>query len=170
MFLLCLILYIYFVQRIPTSFSKNFIEKKKQIVKLWVDDRMWHVSLTVHWRKALKLSAGWAAFAKGNCLTEGDVCIFELLDRNNISLKVYIFRCWLLWCLVCLDRVLLCWVPLLFVRTFCGCFGRPYGFLPHFGSVFFSFGNKRNIWISDGLWVNIALFSTSYVQTSNYFN
>ncbi|XP_050105018.1 B3 domain-containing transcription factor VRN1-like [Malus sylvestris] len=81
------------VLRIPTSFSKHFIEKKKQIVTLGVDDRMWHVSLTVHWHNALKLSSGWAAFAEGNCLTEGDVCIFELLDRNNISLKVCIFRC-----------------------------------------------------------------------------
>ncbi|KAM1362189.1 hypothetical protein ACFX2H_027046 [Malus domestica] len=36
------------VLRIPTSFSKHFIEKKKQIVTLRVDDRMWHVSLTVH--------------------------------------------------------------------------------------------------------------------------
>ncbi|RXI07246.1 hypothetical protein DVH24_026382 [Malus domestica] len=52
------------VLRIPTSFSKHFIEKKKQIVTLWVDDGMWHVSLTVHWRNALKLSAGWAALLR----------------------------------------------------------------------------------------------------------
>lgn len=38
------------------------------------------------------LSAGWRGFALDHRLEEGDVCVFELVDRENFGLLVHIFR------------------------------------------------------------------------------
>ncbi|XP_043714419.1 B3 domain-containing transcription factor VRN1-like [Telopea speciosissima] len=41
--------------------------------------------------KAL-LSGGWNAFARENILLEGDCCVFEVLNKKDIEMKVSIFR------------------------------------------------------------------------------
>lgn len=60
---------------------------------LQVRERSWRVNL-IGWTKesSAKLSGGWPAFATENCLRGGDVCMFELIERNDIVLKVHIFR------------------------------------------------------------------------------
>ena len=66
-------------------------------MKLQVVDRLWLVKLYAYegmYRSSLcKLSAGWSAFATENSLQVGDACVFEPIMRDDVVLKVYIFRC-----------------------------------------------------------------------------
>ncbi|KAG0625023.1 hypothetical protein M758_2G021900 [Ceratodon purpureus] len=39
-----------------------------------------------------RLSAGWKRFAVDHLLEEGDVCVFEMIDRMNLTLLIHIFR------------------------------------------------------------------------------
>ncbi|KAH0995816.1 hypothetical protein GBA52_019680 [Prunus armeniaca] len=74
-------------------FSKLLIKLEEQTAKLLVRKKLWCVSLIAHSVNTFPFSVGWAAFARENCLRAGDVCIFELVDKNDISLKVHMFRC-----------------------------------------------------------------------------
>nr|POE61579.1 b3 domain-containing transcription factor vrn1 [Quercus suber] len=68
---------------------KGFITKGGVlIVKLQVVDRLWPVKLYayegMYQSSSCKLSAGWSAFATENTLQVGDVCVFELIMRDNV--------------------------------------------------------------------------------------
>ncbi|XP_034223788.1 B3 domain-containing transcription factor VRN1-like [Prunus dulcis] len=78
---------------VPIRFARSFVKLRKQTVTLQVRERSWPVNL-IGWNKesSAKLSGGWPAFATENCLRGGDVCTFELIERNDIVLKVHIFR------------------------------------------------------------------------------
>ncbi|KAK9924144.1 hypothetical protein M0R45_032530 [Rubus argutus] len=78
---------------VPAIFSRRFIKQKKQTVMLQVKDRLSPVNLVPLKKCSLSICGGWVAFAKENCLRGGDVCIFELMEMNDIVLKVHIFRC-----------------------------------------------------------------------------
>ncbi|CAL2271919.1 unnamed protein product [Prunus armeniaca] len=67
---------------------------RKQTVTLQVRERSWAVNLIGHTKESgAEISGGWREFVTENGLMEGDVCIFELIERNDIVLKVHIFRC-----------------------------------------------------------------------------
>ncbi|KAK4603640.1 hypothetical protein RGQ29_012233 [Quercus rubra] len=77
---------------------KGFITKGSVLtVKLQVVDRLWPVKLCayegMYQSSSCKFSGGWSAFATENTLRVGDVCIFELIMRDDVVLKVHIFRC-----------------------------------------------------------------------------
>ncbi|KAL6144196.1 hypothetical protein ACLB2K_054891 [Fragaria x ananassa] len=79
---------------VPDKFARSFIKHVKQTGILQVKDRSWHVNLIPFKKpRAISICGGWAAFIKENCLREGDVCIFELMEMIDIVLKVHIFRC-----------------------------------------------------------------------------
>ncbi|KAM5551985.1 hypothetical protein ABKV19_026720 [Rosa sericea] len=78
---------------VPAAFVKSFIKEANQTLKLQVKDRSWPVKVIRFGKNSAKFSGGWAAFAKENGLEKGDVCIFELMEINDIVLKVHIFRC-----------------------------------------------------------------------------
>ncbi|XP_062014978.1 B3 domain-containing protein REM13-like [Rosa rugosa] len=77
---------------VPVKFSSSFIKQKKQTVMLQVKDTLWPVNLISSEPCSTSICGGWAAFSKENCLREGDVCIFELIEMNDIVLQVHIFR------------------------------------------------------------------------------
>ncbi|XP_062103975.1 B3 domain-containing protein REM19-like [Humulus lupulus] len=79
------------VLHIPCTFGVHYFEEKTQTVMLWVGEKYWYVKLLAY-KSDFKFSAWWAAFAKGNSLQPRDVCIFELIKRNQSKMKVYIFR------------------------------------------------------------------------------
>ncbi|CAL2273655.1 unnamed protein product [Prunus armeniaca] len=83
----------YQLLHVPVRFARSFIKGRKQTVTLQVGERSWPANL-IGWSKEspAKLSGGWTAFATENCLRGGDVCTFELIERNKIVLKVHIFR------------------------------------------------------------------------------
>ncbi|CAL2271922.1 unnamed protein product [Prunus armeniaca] len=82
------------ILHVPVTFARSFVKKRKQTVNLQVRERSWPVNLIGHTKESgAKLCGGWREFVTENCLMEGDVCIFELIERNDIVLKVHIFRC-----------------------------------------------------------------------------
>ncbi|POO02661.1 B3 DNA binding domain containing protein [Trema orientale] len=82
------------IVHVPASFAKSFFNKRTQIMTLQVGtERSWPVKLLAYPSESeYKFSAGWAAFAKENSLMPRDICIFELIKRNQVVLKVSIFR------------------------------------------------------------------------------
>lgn len=79
---------------VSAIFSRSFIKQERQTVMLQVKDRSWPVNLFRNkYSTRSSFCGGWTAFAKENCLGEGDVCIFELMEMNDIVLRVHIFRC-----------------------------------------------------------------------------
>ncbi|BFG37897.1 hypothetical protein CerSpe_241710 [Prunus speciosa] len=82
------------ILHVPITFARSFVKKRKQTVTLQVRERSWSVNLIGHTKESgAKLCGGWREFVMENCLMEGDVCVFELIERNDIVLKVHIFRC-----------------------------------------------------------------------------
>ncbi|XP_060969982.1 B3 domain-containing protein REM19-like [Cannabis sativa] len=82
---------------IPVAIANSWFEKKAQIVSLWVGEEYWHVNLTINKGSSSsglehRFSSGWAAFARDNSLQKSDVCIFELINKNQPEIKVTIFR------------------------------------------------------------------------------
>ena len=97
-----IILSIIFAQAVPRAFVRKHLPKEGSIKKyregsahtvmLQVANRSWPVKLILY-PHSDKFSAGWSAFIRDNTLRVGDVCIFELIKRDNVVLKVNIFRC-----------------------------------------------------------------------------
>ncbi|GMP31585.1 hypothetical protein CsSME_00005738 [Camellia sinensis var. sinensis] len=78
---------------IAMSFVNTHMKKSKTTVKLQVSDKLWPVNLISYQSSSsAMLCGGFTAFAKEQSLQVGDVCIFELIDRDNDVLKVSIFR------------------------------------------------------------------------------
>ncbi|KAM6591518.1 hypothetical protein CsatA_014123 [Cannabis sativa] len=76
---------------IPLAFASLHFEKKIQTVTLWVGEENWHVNLTVCGLE-YRFSGGWPTFTRDNSLQPNDVCIFELISKNQPGMKVTIFR------------------------------------------------------------------------------
>ena len=83
---------IYFVQRIPVHFIKRNYIQNGQYVMLKVGDRLWEVRFVISRKVQGSFSIGWSSFAKENNLQVGDTCVFELIKRDDVVLKVSIFR------------------------------------------------------------------------------
>ncbi|KAI6678165.1 hypothetical protein NL676_038961 [Syzygium grande] len=79
---------------IPVGFVRQHIKKERAMVTLRSTDRSWLVKIlrNSQHRQAL-FSAGWTAFARENRLHAGDVCMFELIDRDDGVFNVSICRC-----------------------------------------------------------------------------
>jgi hypothetical protein len=73
------------------------MERMEQNITLQTSDRSWTMKLVrcANSSGGLygRLTHGWHAFAIGNALVIGDVCVFELINRTNGLFKVSIFRC-----------------------------------------------------------------------------
>ncbi|KAI5319459.1 hypothetical protein L3X38_039167 [Prunus dulcis] len=76
---------------IPKSFQTCCFGKKRY-VRLQDSKRRWIVKC-ISRRNSSRLSAGWYQFVRDRALKVGDVCVFELIDRNDAVMKVSIFRC-----------------------------------------------------------------------------
>ncbi|POO02658.1 B3 DNA binding domain containing protein [Trema orientale] len=78
---------------IPMSFYKEYMKRKlKQgsTVIFQHSGRSWPVKFTVNRRPLARFSGGWHDFAKDNSIKLGDVCVFELTEKN--VMKISIFR------------------------------------------------------------------------------
>ncbi|KAI3851950.1 hypothetical protein MKW98_019949 [Papaver atlanticum] len=82
---------------VPIAFTSLFLRNITQmVITLSISDgRTWevgYVSRTYNEKTYSKLSKGWCKFLADNHLMEGDVCVFELVDRENIKMNVHIFK------------------------------------------------------------------------------
>ncbi|RDX79301.1 B3 domain-containing transcription factor VRN1, partial [Mucuna pruriens] len=75
-----------FRPRVPVAFVRKHLGEK-QIVMLQFLKKSWHVNIIGDVRT--KLSKGWTKFAIESKLRQGDVCIFELIDKANALNKEF---------------------------------------------------------------------------------
>ncbi|XP_047056869.1 B3 domain-containing protein Os01g0723500-like [Lolium rigidum] len=81
--------YYSFMMRFPTGFSRQHLPRERTEVTLRdPDGKAWSALYIPNTRD--RLSRGWCAFARGNCLEEGDCCVFELAGAAEF--RVHIFR------------------------------------------------------------------------------
>jgi len=71
----------------PLPDLKGIIENKEKYLKLQLGERSWNVKLLNN-----RLSAGWTSFASESELQPGDVCVFELINREDSVFKVHVFK------------------------------------------------------------------------------
>lgn len=81
------------VQHIPSSFAQKYLNRSGSIM-LQISDGPWWLVRCINEGNGAKLSQGWREFVLDNSLEEGDVCVFELISKEDImlKLKVTIFR------------------------------------------------------------------------------
>ncbi|XP_057991271.1 B3 domain-containing transcription factor VRN1-like isoform X2 [Hevea brasiliensis] len=81
---------------IPATAAREYFNKSGAVTLNTVDGKTWSVRYSYKEYSRNKLSAklnnGWRKFAKENHLEVGDVCVFELINRIDITLKVVIFQ------------------------------------------------------------------------------
>lgn len=83
------------LQYLPSCFAEKHLEGVSGFIKLQISDgtdgKQWPVRCLYRTGRA-KLSQGWFEFSLENNLGEGDVCVFELIEANEVVLKVTVFR------------------------------------------------------------------------------
>ncbi|GLJ29381.1 hypothetical protein SUGI_0579320 [Cryptomeria japonica] len=80
------------LQGLSRDFTKRWLpDQRIEITLLGPRGKKWRVQYLGD-RSNPGLSGGWKGFAIDNNLEEGDVCVFELEDKKNFTLKVHIYR------------------------------------------------------------------------------
>ncbi|KAI4357357.1 hypothetical protein L6164_001310 [Bauhinia variegata] len=82
-----------YILNLPSNFSKQHMGAKNGCASLMVsgESRTW--TIKYHFNLATKqsiLTTGWKAFARDNKLKVGDICVFELINRIDMSFVVTI--------------------------------------------------------------------------------
>ncbi|MCL7042917.1 hypothetical protein MKW94_030797 [Papaver nudicaule] len=79
--------------RVPAGFAtSHFTNITQTVITLRVSDgRTWEVGYVFQAPSERRISKGWRRFVAENDLKEGDVCVFELVDRKKIEMIVHIF-------------------------------------------------------------------------------
>lgn len=75
---------------IPARFVKDHFKRRPEVVKLCSDRGEWEVKCK-YWKKGTFLFKGWSEFASMNNIKLGDVCIFELINKN-MQFRVIIYH------------------------------------------------------------------------------
>ncbi|KAK8575029.1 hypothetical protein V6N13_033747 [Hibiscus sabdariffa] len=76
---------------IPKRFMRAHGFKRVAMnIKLVVSDKTWMMKMSNR-PKYTRFRTGWTSFVKDNRLQEQDVCLFELIDVNDVSFRVTIF-------------------------------------------------------------------------------
>ncbi|XP_072955209.1 B3 domain-containing protein Os11g0197600-like [Typha angustifolia] len=79
-----------FFMNIPVHFAREYLPKIGRKMTLWdPQGTSWAVSYVSYGYRGA-LSGGWGAFSFANNLEKHDVCVFELIKKNQM--KVHIFR------------------------------------------------------------------------------
>lgn len=77
------------MQPIDPVFAKMFLKDSTRVVKIEVSGKTWTVGLAGGF--SCRLTAGWAYLATENTLKAGDVCVFQLINTEDFTLKLSIF-------------------------------------------------------------------------------
>lgn len=82
-----------FIVNVPAAFAKKYLHGVSDSFQLEVSGgEQWPVHCKQVNGVVKVLAGGWSRFAKDNNLAEGDVCVFELIQVEDVVLKVSIFR------------------------------------------------------------------------------
>lgn len=71
---------------------EGVIENKEKYVVLQIGKRSWNVKLLRYYeaKNGRHLSAGWSLFASESGLQSGDVCVFELTNKQDLVFKIHV--------------------------------------------------------------------------------
>ena len=75
----------------PISFALKHFEQNKQTIRIKVGKRSWPVGL-VKASTGYYLRRGFNKFLSQNSLRHGDVCIYELIKEDPVTLEATIFK------------------------------------------------------------------------------
>lgn len=80
-----------FLQLIPKAFSRIHLPMSRQTMILRNSKGIcWSANMSLTSSNQLSLFGGWKAFSDDNSIKKGDVCIFELVEKN--IMQVHIFK------------------------------------------------------------------------------
>ena len=87
--------FVQILQYVPAKFAAKYLAGRRENIKLQSSDgKQWPARC--FYREGSgdgrSIGKGWSQFSKYNDLQEGDVCVFELVKRTQIVLKVTIFH------------------------------------------------------------------------------
>ncbi|GKU99046.1 hypothetical protein SLEP1_g11958 [Rubroshorea leprosula] len=83
--------YARYLVNVPYSFVKEHIKLNANNVTLQVGNRLWPVKLLRYSRsKNARLGNGWGSFKRENSVKVGQVCVFELINKEDAVLRVHI--------------------------------------------------------------------------------
>ncbi|XP_059455206.1 B3 domain-containing transcription factor VRN1-like [Corylus avellana] len=77
---------------VPCGFAKKYLIGHESVELQTSDGKHWHAWCRNKCSSPNARSIGWAQFCRDNNLEGGDVCVFELIKRNPVVLKVSIFH------------------------------------------------------------------------------
>jgi len=76
------------VQYVSSEFAGKYLKPGVGTMLQNSNGEQWEVSCSCHSRsRAMIISKGWAKFVRDNDLSEGDLCVLELIKRDPIVLK-----------------------------------------------------------------------------------
>uniref|UniRef100_A0ACD5W8Q9 Uncharacterized protein n=1 Tax=Avena sativa TaxID=4498 RepID=A0ACD5W8Q9_AVESA len=83
--------YVGFFLNIPSEFAKECLPRANIKLKLWdPQGKSWDVNYIYSSQRSVgALSGGWGKFSVGNNLEVFDVCVFELISKDNIKVHIY---------------------------------------------------------------------------------
>ena len=82
-----------FLQYAPARFAYQYVDEDSKSVEVQAPSgRKW--SLGIHWRATggFFLAKGWAGVSDYVHLTEGDICMLELVRHRDVVLKLHVFH------------------------------------------------------------------------------
>ncbi|KAG4991287.1 hypothetical protein JHK87_024744 [Glycine soja] len=82
-------------QHVPMDFvRKHLVNVKQKLMMIHFRKKLWPVRFVVRESSTVSgnLSTGWAWFVRENELQRGDVCIFELFNREDATFDAHVFR------------------------------------------------------------------------------
>ena len=82
------------MQYVSTEFAKKYVQRKISVKLQDSGGKRWPCQFRFRDGSAIPktISKGWKSFVRDNGIKVGDVCVFELINRMNVVLKVSIFR------------------------------------------------------------------------------
>uniref|UniRef100_A0A0E0F391 TF-B3 domain-containing protein n=1 Tax=Oryza meridionalis TaxID=40149 RepID=A0A0E0F391_9ORYZ len=83
--------YVGFFMNIPCEFVRECLPRTNKRITLWdPQGKAWEVNYVYYSDRSVgSFSGGWGKFAVGNNLEKFDVCVFELVQKDNIKVHIY---------------------------------------------------------------------------------
>ena len=83
--------YFLVLQNLPCEFIRECFPRANRKLKLWdPQGKSWDVNYVYYSERSVgALSGGWGKFAVGNNLETFDVCVFELISKDNVKVHIY---------------------------------------------------------------------------------
>ncbi|XP_047085311.1 B3 domain-containing protein Os11g0197600-like [Lolium rigidum] len=83
--------YVGFFLTIPSEFARECLPRANRKIKLWdPQGKSWDVNYVYNSQRSVgAFSGGWGKFAVGNNLETFDICVFELISKDNIKVHIY---------------------------------------------------------------------------------